>query len=128
MTSSTAGRAVWSPEECPQTPPEDGHVLTPGTWECVIFPGQEDLTDMLGLGTWRLGRSVAAQGAPQAGLRRTASLGCGQEETRQGRDAGFAGGGGDPGHLWKLEEGKRWILRGLSRKDRHPAHIVISVQ
>ena len=52
MTSSKAGRAVWSPEECPKRPLEDGHVLTPGTWERVTFLGQEDLTDMLGLGTW----------------------------------------------------------------------------
>ena len=72
------------------------------------------------------GRSVAAQGAPQTGLSRTALLGCGQE-MRQERDTGFGEGGGDPEHLWKLEEVKRWILRGLSRKDCHPAHIVISV-
>ena len=43
---------MWSPEECPKRPLEDGHVLTPGTWERVTFLGQEDLTDMLGLGTW----------------------------------------------------------------------------
>ena len=34
------------------------------------------------------GRSIAAQGAPQTGLSRTALLGCGQE-TWQGRDTGL---------------------------------------
>ena len=55
------GRTAWSPEECPQPPPKDVHVLVPRTWERVTSHGKEDLTDVLRSGTWRGGATGAVQ-------------------------------------------------------------------